>query len=118
MSEENNNEKVEYEGFGQKVKAEVKSLNTLATLGTLILCVLIAYVLWTHEQNNVARGASIAASVKEQNTTLKEAVSEMVTAQREATQTQRQLNCLISIDQAKREAEYTSPNSFCNRVSR
>ena len=90
-----------------KLKIAGRDVNTIATLVTLILVCLVSWVLWEHKRDG-----------QESNALLNHSIKEMTLAQKEATQTQRQLNCLISIDQSKREAEYTSPNSFCNRISR
>ncbi len=89
-------ESIDAEVAGQKLSVKVGSLNTLATVLTLIMVSLIGWILFTHS-------ADARDGTKEHVGALKE----MVTVQREA-------NCLNSIPNDRK------PDSaeFCKRISR
>lgn len=80
---------------GQKVNLRnVKSLNTLATVATLIIVCVMGYVLYAHAGDT------------------KDASKELTMALKEMTQAAREQNCLISMPQDRRDPE------LCRRISR
>lgn len=46
------------------------------------------------------------------------AIKDLAKAQESHTLAQREMTCIISLPQAQREAEFTSPNGLCKRLSR
>lgn len=99
MSEETSGADVALELGGQKVNLRnVKNLNTLATVATLIICCVgmgVGYVLFTAH-----------------STDTREASKELVSALKEMTQAAREQNCLISMPPDRRDPE------LCRRLSR
>jgi hypothetical protein len=98
VSEENNNgADVALEGFGGKVAVKnVKRVETLANIATLILVCLIAYGGYLH-----------VAHASKQADVLEQTFKEMTAAQREQ-------NCLIAIPESQREHKA----DFCKRITR
>lgn len=93
--EQTNGADVDLSIAGQQVKLKnIKSLNTLATVTTLMLVILLGYVLWTHTNDD------------------KEAKRELTIAIRELGQSAREQNCLISMPIDRRDPE------LCRRISR
>lgn len=90
---------VDVQVAGQKVRLKnVKSLNTVATISTLIIaCVAMA-------------GGYLMLSAHAAET--KDASKELVTALKEMTQAAREQNCLISMPQDRRDPE------LCRRIAR
>lgn len=72
----------------------VKSLNTLLTLGTFVAVVMLGYAFWMHAADT------------------KDASRELVQALKEGTQAAREQNCLISMPQERRDPE------LCRRIAR
>lgn len=98
-ADENNGADVAVEVAGQKINLRnVKSLNTLATVATLILVASAIGVGYVMAAGHVAD--------------TKEASKELVTALKEMTQAAREQNCLISLPQDRRDPE------LCRRLSR
>jgi hypothetical protein len=86
---------VEVEIAGQKVNLKnVKSLNTLATVATLILVCVLGYAFYVH-----------AGETKDASKDLVQALKEMTSAAREQ-------NCLISMPMERRDPE------LCRRLAR
>jgi hypothetical protein len=80
---------------GQEVKLKnVKSLNTLATVATLIVACVLGYAFYVHAGET------------------KDASKELVLALREMAQAAREQNCLISVPIERRDPE------LCRRLSR
>lgn len=79
-----------------------KGKRTAEFIAILSLCLLflMGYVLWEHKKDTKDLRVELLASVKE-----------LVAAQRETT-------CLLALPQEKREAEFTSTNGICKRLSR
>lgn len=93
--EQTNGADVDLSIAGQQVKLKnIKSLNTLATVTTLICVILIGYVVWMHTNDD------------------KEAKKELSMAIRELTQSAREQNCLISMPIDQRNPD------ICRRISR
>lgn len=94
MSEPNGAD-VEVEVAGQKVNLRnVKSLNTLATVLTLVIVCVLGYAFYVH-----------AGETKDQS-------KDLVNALKEMTQAAREQNCLISMPIDRRDPE------LCRRLSR
>ena len=79
------------------------SLNTLATVATLILTCVIAYVLYLHQQDSREAGNAFVGAIKEQTL----AVKEQTVAAREQ-------NCLMRFEMRER-AERAE---FCKQIAR
>lgn len=95
MVEEHNGADVEVEVAGQKLNVKnIKSLNTFATVATLILVCVLGYAFYVH-----------AGETKDQS-------KELVNALKEMTQAAREQNCLISLPMDRRDPE------LCRRISR
>lgn len=99
---------------GGEIKTPVGSVSfrgkrTAEFIAILSLCLLflLGYVLWEHK-----------ADARDTGVSLRDAIKAMAEAQREGTVAQREMNCLISLPQDKREAEFYSPNSLCKRMAR
>ena len=80
--------------FGGKRMAEIIAVMSLCLLGVL------AFVLFEHMADTKASGKELTAAVRE-----------MASAQRE-------MACIISLPEDRREREYASPNSFCRSMAR
>lgn len=103
MSEAAPQDELSGEVAGQKFSLKSASLNTIATVATLILVAILAYVLWEHKLDAKAQGVSLT-----------DAIQSMVKAQQEATQAHRETNCLIGMKEAERE----SKSEWCKRIAR
>lgn len=94
---ETNGADVELDIAGQKVNFKnIKSLNTGATLATLILVSVLGYAFYVH-----------AGETKDQS-------KELVSALKEMTQAAREQNCLMRFDQKDRQANA----DFCKQIAR
>ena len=103
MSEENGAD-VDLQIAGQGFKfRNVKSLNTLATVATLILCILIGYVVFEHKTDARAEGVALA----QRDAQLSSAIREMASSNRV-------LSCLMATKQDDREAKLAQ----CERMAR
>lgn len=119
MAEETNGADVAVEIAGQKVNLRnVKSLNTLATIATLIVVCLIGYMVFTHTADAKDNGKEIAAELKAQNketaAILKDANRELSEVLKELARAAREQNCLLSLPQEKRIENV----EICKRISR
>lgn len=86
--------------WGDKsIRAKSKYLAELITILLAIGFAVLAYGFWMHLKQTDDAFRDIASTNKQ-----------MVKAQRE-------MNCLIAMPAEKREAEYSSPFSFCKRMS-
>lgn len=81
---------------GQKLSIRSQSLNTIATIATLVVTVLIAYMLFGH------------------GTDTREASRELAAALKDMTQAAREQNCLITLPPERREQN----TELCKRISR
>jgi type VI protein secretion system component VasK len=102
---------------GQEINVRnVKSLNTVATLTSLIILVLIAYGGWVHVVEAKDNGKEIAKELKESNKqvadSLKESQRELGEVLKELARAAREQNCLLSLPQEKRDPE------LCRRISK
>lgn len=79
--------------FNGKKTAEFISILSLCALFVL------AYVLWDHQTDSKAN-AQVVQHYLKQNV-----------------ESQRMMNCLLSLPQEERYKEYRSPNSFCKSIS-
>jgi hypothetical protein len=73
----------------------------------LLLLFLLAYVIWEHKSDT-----------KESNAALTGAIKELNLSQRAAVEAQREMTCVISLPQEKREHAYSSPYSVCKQIAR
>lgn len=81
---ERNGADVDLKVAGQEVRLKnIKSLNTLATVATLIVVCLIGYALYTHAQDSKDDRREFLQAIKEQTSAIKE-----------QTDVQREGNCL------------------------
>lgn len=81
---------------GAKVQVNSKRMAELITIGLIVMTSIGAYVLW--QQGKVLE--RLDASV------------------RDMANSQRELACIISLPQDKREQQYTMQDSFCKRMAR
>lgn len=88
---------------GQKFSIKSASLNTIATVATLLGVILLGYVLWQHK-----------VDAKDQGDSLNKAINAMIQAQQDATSAHRETNCLIGFAEGQREQKA----EFCKRISR
>lgn len=88
---------------GQKISLKNVSINTIATVVTLIGVSLLIYVAYTHQQDSRDSQASFILVIKEQTGAIKESTS-----------IQREQNCLLRFDQKDRQANA----DFCKQISR
>ena len=103
MSEENGAD-VSVNVAGQQINLRnVKSLNTLATVATLIICILIGYVVFEHKTDARAEGVALA----QRDAQLSNAIREMASSNRV-------LACLMATKQDDREAKLAQ----CERIAR
>lgn len=89
-------EEIDAEIGGQKFSLKTASLNTVATVATLILVSVVAYIMWGHASDT------------------KEASRDLSLALKDMTQAAREQNCLISLPQERREQNA----DLCKRLSR
>ena len=100
MAEETNGADVAVEIAGQKVNLRnIKSLNTLATVATLIVACVLGYIVVVHAGDSKDSAKEIAKELKEANkevaNTLKESNRELGIVLREMSQAAREQNCLL-----------------------
>jgi len=81
---------------GAKVQVNSKRMAELITIGLIVMTSIGAYVLW--QQGKVLE--RLDASV------------------RDMANSQRELACIISLPQDKREQQYTMQDSFCKHMAR
>ena len=117
--EEPNGADVAVEIAGQKVNLRnVKSLNTLATVATLLVALLIGYVILTHTTDAKDSGKEVAAELKATNketaAVLRETSKEISAGLKELAIAARESNCLLSMEQGKR----AESADLCKRLSR
>lgn len=87
---------------GQKLSLKSVALNTLATVATLILVVVIAVLLHQHQQDAKVTGEAFVSAVKEQTGAIKEQTSAL-----------RENTCIAAYQGPASERA-----SFCKQVSR
>lgn len=105
---ESNGADVDLELGGQKVKLKnVKSLNTLATVATLILVCVLGYAFWEHKVDAKADGLA-------RDSALTSAFKEIASSQKDMAQAVREGNCLNSFKEAERELKV----EHCRRITR
>lgn len=115
MSEETNGADVNLEIGGQKVNVRnVKSLNTLATVASLLGVILLCYVVWEHKMDASAQEVKRESAAAQRDVLLTSAIKEMAAAQKEGVVAQRVMNCLLSTDQKDRRAQLDT----CERIAR
>lgn len=109
MSEEQQNgADVDVSIAGQQVKLKnIKSLNTLATVATLVLVCVLGYAFWEHKVDAKAEGLA-------RDSMLTTAFKEIANSQKEMAQAVREGNCINSYPEAERETKVEQ----CRRITR
>ncbi len=108
MSEEDNTSELTAEvgpgglKFGGKSKQMAELVAIVSAVGTI----LVAYMLWTHD-----------ASSKDRDKAYSDAIAKLAAAQERTVAATREMTCIISLPQDKREQEFASPFGLCKRVS-
>ena len=95
---------------GGSFKIAGARIEVIATVTTLVLCVLIGYVLWEHK-------GQAAASQLRLESTLEKAFDKVADTNVEMTRAQREMNCVIAY---RRDANQTPEQllDFCKRFAR
>lgn len=115
MSEDKNHQEASIETPLVKAKIIGDSLgtNTLMTfLGFVLLAGLCVWVFLHRGDAEQTRNMMLDAMAK---TT--QAIEKMTASHEKMIAAQRQTTCLLSLPEDKRQQEYFSPNSMCNRIS-
>lgn len=95
---------IDVEVAGQKVNVKnIPSFQTLLAIFTLVIVSLIAYALWTHEQETKEAGQAFVSAIKDQTA-----------AVREQTTVQREQNCLMRFDMKDRQTNA----DFCKAIAK
>ena len=84
-----------------------KRMAELISVCLLCLTFLLTYILWEHKNNT-----------KDNSTALSLAIKELSLSQRAMVEAQREMTCVISMPQEKRENAYGSPYSLCKQLAR
>lgn len=100
MAEDNGNGRngadVALKVAGQEINLKnVKSLNTLATVTTLMVAILIAYVVWEHKAEAAAQEVRREAAVTQRDALIAGAIREFTKSQDGQAKEQRISNCLM-----------------------
>lgn len=96
------------------VKIAGKHVGVIATVATLILSALIAYVLWEHKALAAAQTVVLQSEIGK-------AIDKMTDAQLQSVQVQREMNCIIlyrGTAGAQSASERRELEEFCKRVTR
>lgn len=88
---------------GQKVSLKNVSINTMATVATLLGVCMLVYILIQHEQESKQTASMFVSAVKEQTT----AVKDQTVALREQT-------CIVRFKEAERQQQA----EFCKQIAR
>ena len=101
----------------------MKSLNTLATMATLIVVSVTAYMIFTHAGDAVANGKEVASELKAANKEAardrKEANKEQADLLKELGRAAREQNCLIATGVASLPPERRlEAADLCKRIAR
>lgn len=89
---------------GQQVKLRnIKSLNTVCTIITLVIVTLLAYAMYLHQQDSRDATSLFLQAVKEQTVAMKD-----------STVAQREQTCMMRFDQVQRQGQV----EFCKSISR
>lgn len=101
MAEETHSQEVTAELPGG-TKFKVRGSDILG-VGTMIVVLLVAYVLWEHKSDSHENGKNLVGAIKE-----------MTSAQNEGVRAQRVMNCLLATDQKDRRQMLET----CERIAR
>lgn len=88
---------------GQSISLKNVSINTIATVATLIGVALVAYIVFTHQQDTKEASGQFVAALREQTIALKD-----------QTIAAREQNCLMRFDQKERSERA----DFCKQIAR
>lgn len=106
MSEEKEEFTASAGATGVSLSAKGKKASEVVAILSAIGVCLLAYMLFIHGEQAKETNAAVAASIKE-----------LASAQRNSVAAQREMTCIISLPQEKREAEFAAPYGFCKRMS-
>lgn len=98
---------------GLKTKHAAEFVSVLSLLALSML----TYAYWKHDQQTEVAMSSIATAMKELAKGQQDATNSLTKAQQDSIAAQRELTCIISLPQDRREAEFTSPYGFCKRIT-
>lgn len=124
MADEANGADVAVEIAGQKVNLRnVKSLNTLATVLTMIIVCVLSYIVFAHAGDSKEGSKEVATILKESNkevaNALKDSNRELGIILREMTQAAREQNCLMRSGVANLQPEKRQEVAeLCKQLSR
>ena len=124
IEEQGNGADMAVDAFGVKANVRnVKSLNTMATVVTMIATLVVAYVLITHNAEARDGGKEIAAALIKSNeavaAALKESNKDVSNALKDLAQQSREQNCLIATGVQNLPADRRQEAAnLCKRLSR
>lgn len=85
---------------GTSAKFYGKRTSDLISIMTMVLVMLLCWVVWQHLEDS------------------KRVMTALVESSKDGVQAQREMTCVISLPQDKREQEFMSPHSLCKRLTR
>jgi hypothetical protein len=98
VAEEHQQEEAEITAPGG-FKIRARGYDLLVTASVVVVG-LVAYMLYEHKSETATSTALLTGAI------------------RELSAAQREMTCVISLPQERRELEFNSPNSLCKRISR
>ena len=108
FDEQTSNDEVEIGTPFARLRA--KGTDTIIVLTFIIVVcssVISGFLLWEHKRDAGDGERALAQAIKELSETT-----------RRGNRAQREMNCLISLPQERREAEFNQPNGLCKRLTR
>jgi len=101
------------------IAGSLKSKHTaeLITMLLLVITTVLGYAYWQHDKTTESTMKEIAAAMRELGKGQTDATLSLTRAQQEGIAAQRELTCIISLPQERREAEFTSQFGFCKRIT-
>lgn len=85
----------------------IDAIVVMTFIAVVISGTLTGVFLWEHKNQAIDGEKALTAAIKE-----------LTRAARSGNSAQREMNCLISLPQEKREQEFNTPNGFCKRLTR
>lgn len=92
---------------GLKLGGKSKQMAELIAIASACGTILVGYMLYAHAQDSKDRDTQIAT-----------AITKLADSQSKQAEAFREMTCLISLPQDKREAEFSSPFGMCKRIAR
>lgn len=84
------------------LKVSGASINTIFTVFSFVLLVLLCWILWQHEVNARDSDKTVAASIVKSNEGVAKALEKLAESQDRYTEEQRKTNCLLELPQEQR----------------